>query len=103
MKSGKKGRGKSGKLGLAVIVALLAGLVVGGQVGSIVWRGETVCLNEGYRVVEGLTLIRPLYFNLLGLGYFLFLAGLLFFQRKWGNGEAIFASLLLPPTFAARR
>jgi len=36
----------------------------------IIVRGETFCLNQGCRLVEGLTVISPFYFNILGLAYF---------------------------------
>ncbi|MEW6426476.1 MAG: hypothetical protein AB1568_00430 [Thermodesulfobacteriota bacterium] len=45
-------------------------LLVGIQLLLIVLQGEPACFNEGCRVVEGLTRIPPLWFNLLGLAYF---------------------------------
>lgn len=54
--------------------ALAGGLVVASQMGFIVLRGEALCLNEGCKVVEQLTTISPLAFNLLGLAYFLTVA-----------------------------
>lgn len=92
---GKKEPEERGGLRLAAFLALLAGLVVGGQVVSILLRGETVCLNEGCQVVESLTTVSPLFFNLLGFGYFLLLAVILSFSWNRGRGLAIFSSLLL--------
>lgn len=51
-------------------LALLASLIVIGQIIAISVQGEAVCLNEGCKVVEGLLTISPLLFNGLGLCYF---------------------------------
>lgn len=80
---------------LPVVVALVASLLVGGQIASILLQGKTVCLNDGCQVVEKLTLISPLAVNLLGLGYFLLLAGFLAFAAKRGKPDAFLPSLLL--------
>ena len=53
---------------LAMLIALLASLVVGGQIASILLQGKSVCLNEGCQVVEQLTRVPPLFLNLLGFG-----------------------------------
>jgi len=52
------------------LTALLGSLIVCAQLASIALRGRTICLNQGCRVVESLTLVSPLYFNLVGLAYF---------------------------------
>lgn len=80
---------------LSVVIALTASLVVGGQIASILLRGETVCPNGGCQVVEELTSISPLFFNLLGLGYFLVVAGVVSFASRMGKKDAFFPSLLL--------
>lgn len=80
---------------LPVILALVASLVIGGQIASILLQGKTVCLNGGCQVVEKLTLISPLSINLVGLGYFLVLAALLTFAAKKGKPDAFLPSLLL--------
>ncbi len=64
----------------ARLVALLASLTVIAQTAFILFRGEVFCLNEGCKIVEGLSRVEPLFFNL---------AGLLFFQGVyWGLGWA---------------
>lgn len=45
-------------------------VLVGAQLGVLLVRGEPFCLNEGCKIVEGLTRIPPLYFNLFGFGWF---------------------------------
>ena len=51
-------------------LSLFSSLILAGQVLLIVIRGEAFCLNEGCRVVEGLTLVSPFVFNIIGLVYF---------------------------------
>ena len=52
------------------IIALIASFVTVIQVVSELIFGSAICPNEGCKVVEGLTAIPPLYFNLLGLIFF---------------------------------
>lgn len=57
-------------------MASLASLMVTTQMGMIFFNGEGLCLNEGCKVVDRLTKVSPLLFNI---------AGLLFFQAIfWG-------------------
>jgi len=51
--------------------ALLAGAVVALQMAIIVLQGEPFCPNEGCRIIEQLTTVPPIFFNLAGLFYFL--------------------------------
>jgi hypothetical protein len=51
-------------------VALLASMIIALQMAIIVIRGDAFCLNQGCRIVEKLTTIPPLFFNLAGLFYF---------------------------------
>ena len=59
-----------------------AALALAGAVGSglqallLTTRGSAICLNEGCKVVEGLTRVPPLFINLAGLGFFLAAAAL---------------------------
>lgn len=52
------------------IIALIASLVTAIQVVSELIYGSAICPNSGCKVVEGLTSIPPLYFNLLGFVFF---------------------------------
>lgn len=80
---------------MPVVIALAACLVVGAQIGSILLQGKTVCLNDGCHVVEGLTIISPLFFNLLGLAYFVVLAAVLAFTANKGKPDAFLPSIFL--------
>ncbi|MEW6218722.1 MAG: hypothetical protein AB1634_04195 [Thermodesulfobacteriota bacterium] len=77
-----------------VALALTAILVVGSQVAIIAAQGEALCLNTGCRIVEGLTAISPLAFNLLGLAYFAAVLGLARMGAGWAGellGPLLFA------------
>ena len=56
---------------LSVALALLGAAGAAVQAGLLLTRGKAICLNEGCRVVEGLTRVPPLVINLAGLGFFL--------------------------------
>jgi len=61
----------TGSRRLATFIAL-AGLVLTiAQVGYISRTGDTLCLNDGCAIVESLTRMPPLFFNLAGAGFFL--------------------------------
>lgn len=60
----------------AVVTALLGASGAALQSALIVLRGEAICLNEGCRVIDGLTRVAPLYINLAGLAFFLAAAAL---------------------------
>ncbi|MCA1764720.1 MAG: hypothetical protein LC633_00430 [Desulfobulbaceae bacterium] len=51
--------------------ALLGCIITAAQIAVILFKGEAFCLNQGCRIVENLTTIPPVYFNLAGLVYFL--------------------------------
>lgn len=51
--------------------ALLACLLIAAQMATILIRGGALCLNQGCEIVEALTTVPALYFNLAGLLYFL--------------------------------
>ena len=55
-------------------IALAGAALTGLQALAVVLRGEAVCINDGCRVVEGLTRVPPLAFSLFGLGFFLAVA-----------------------------
>jgi hypothetical protein len=52
------------------IIALIASVVTIIQVVSELFFGSAICPHEGCKVVEGLTAIPPLYFNLMGFIFF---------------------------------
>jgi hypothetical protein len=73
-----------------VLVSLLGALGAAVQATLLLVRGQAICLNEGCRVVEGLTRVPPLVINLAGLGFFLAAAVL-----AWRAGDAKAARRLL--------
>lgn len=62
---------KNTALQLGQFLALVASLLIAGQIGYTYYQGAPLCLNEGCKVVEQLTRVSPLVINLLGLGFFL--------------------------------
>lgn len=61
---------KSKGLQLGQSIALIASLLVTAQIGYILYQGTPYCLNSGCKVVEQLTRVSPLVFNLVGLFFF---------------------------------
>lgn len=51
-------------------IALTGAILVGAQVIALLVGGKIICLNDGCRVVESLTTVTPLIFNILGFGWF---------------------------------
>ena len=78
------------KRGLSVTLALLGALGAAIQAALLYGSGQAICLNEGCRVIEGLTRVPPLYINLAGLGFFLAAAAL-----AWRAPESRFVPQLL--------
>lgn len=71
---------------LIVLTSLGASLLISIQAALIILQGEAFCLNEGCRVVEGLTLVPPLLFNGIGLAYFLSVfVSVLWSRRGWAK------------------
>jgi len=81
--------------------SLVGSLVVAAQIGAILLAGAAVCLNEGCRVVESLTKIAPLSFNLLGLLYFQTLFWITFLSSRRRGDMSSLAQLLLLAGLAA--
>jgi uncharacterized membrane protein len=57
-------------LQLGQSLALLASLLIAGQISFTLYQGSPFCLNGGCKVVEQLTRVSPLVFNLAGLVFF---------------------------------
>ncbi len=64
------------------IISFAASTLILVQVLIIIFSGEAACLNKGCKVVENLTTIRPLYFNLIGFLYFQAVCWLSFLARR---------------------
>jgi hypothetical protein len=79
---------------LPVWLALLGALGAAVQAGLQLSGGAAICLNEGCRVVEGLTRVPPAYINLAGLGFFL-AAALLAWRARASRGARRLLGVLL--------
>jgi len=94
------------------IISLLGSLIIIGQALFIYLKGEAFCLNQGCKIVESLTQVSPLYFNLIGFAYFQTLFWLAFAgpSKAWASyflriallsGLAIEGTLIGYQTFVA--
>ena len=54
----------------SLLIALLASLLTAFQAMLILLRGDGICLNEGCRIVDSLTSVPPLAFNVMGFLFF---------------------------------
>lgn len=88
------------RAGLLALIAVAASLLIGGQLYLIILQGTAACFNEGCEIVEGLTKVSPLVFNLFGLFFFLLIALTAVFVRIRSAGVP-FLSLLLLAAMAA--
>jgi hypothetical protein len=80
---------------LSVTLALLGALGAATQAALLLSSGKAICLNEGCRVIEGLTRVPPLYINLAGLGFFLAAAALAWGAPASGIARRLFGVTLL--------
>ncbi len=61
---------KSKALQLGQFIALIVSLLIAGQIGFTLYLGDAFCLNDGCKVVEQLTRVPPLVFNVVGFFFF---------------------------------
>lgn len=71
---------------IRIIVALLASVITGAQTFLIYSSGQAFCLTGGCEIVESLTLVPSLYFNLAGFLYF----QLIFWCLLWGRNGSVY-------------
>jgi len=76
-------------------LALSASLIIIGQIVFILASGSAVCPNSGCELVEQLTALSPLYFNLLGLLFFQIVYWSLRFRKNRALKGFDFPGLLL--------
>lgn len=55
---------------IKIVVSLLASILTGVQTYLIYTQGKGICFNQGCEIVEQLTAVPPLYFNLAGFLFF---------------------------------
>jgi hypothetical protein len=71
-------------IGLQKLLALGGGLLAAAQAVLIVFQGDILCLNEGCEIVEKLTTVPPIIFNIAGALFFLTL-----FLALWQGARGI--------------
>lgn len=80
---------------LSKLLSFVALLIISAQVALITLRGEAYCLNEGCKIVERLTRVSPLIFNLAGLFFFLTLFVVILKAKNYASPWAQASRLLL--------
>ena len=86
---------------LNIILALAGVLLTGTQSVLITLNQEAICFNEGCAVVDSMTKVPTLYFNLAGFLYFFAIFYLLLRARKGSDAWRQLAQLLLVAGMAA--
>ena len=87
---------KSTALQLGQFIALIASLLIAVQIGYILYEGSPFCLNGGCKVVEQLTRVSPMVFNVVGLLFFqMIFWGLRVSQGEWRRLPQYVRTLLL--------
>ncbi len=66
-----------------LLLSLLASLLAATQTLLIIFRGDGLCFDEGCRIVDSLTTVPPLVFNLTGILYFQAIFWGLLLDRKY--------------------
>ncbi len=86
---------------ISLFCALIGCLLTGGQALLIYIQGEGLCFNNGCEIVDSLTLVDPLIFNLVGFVFFFIAAIGLSRARRGSDLWQRFISLLLLAGLAA--
>jgi len=86
---------------LSILFALIGCLLTGVQATLIFIQGEGVCFNDGCKIVDSLTRVDPLIFNLAGFVFFFIAAVGLSRARSGSELWLRFTSLLLLAALAA--
>lgn len=85
----------------SLVLSLMASLLTAVQVLLLVLRGDGLCLNEGCKIVDSLTTVPPLVFNLMGLLYFQTVFWGLLLDRKYPGWPLKTVKMLLLAGMAA--
>jgi hypothetical protein len=80
---------------LSLLIAIAGVIVTAIQVALLHLQGSGICLDEGCHIVDSMTTVEPLYFNLAGLAFFLVVSFGLFLARRGSDNWRGFVSLLL--------
>lgn len=92
---------KSFALQFGQFLSLLAMLLIAGQLVYIYFQGAAFCLNSGCKVVENLTRVSPMVFNVAGLAFFLIVYVGLHLAHGDRKGVSPFITCLLLGALAA--
>lgn len=82
-------------INLLLLFTLGGALLTAVQALLVVVKGDILCLNEGCKVVESLTTVPPLAFNLVGFAYFAIIFRLLHLGKNKDRGWLKWARLFL--------
>ncbi|WP_136809321.1 vitamin K epoxide reductase family protein [Desulfosediminicola flagellatus] len=82
-------------INLLLLLSLGGALITAVQALLVVIKGDILCLNEGCKVVESLTTVPPLAFNLAGFIYFFVIFRLLHLGKNKDRGWLKWARLFL--------
>jgi len=80
---------------ISIFLALVATLITGVQSLLIYTKGKGICFNNGCEIVDSLTTVPPLYFNLVGCLFFLVIFLCLLLARNGSEYWLKFARILL--------
>ncbi|MBE0582602.1 MAG: hypothetical protein IH612_02435 [Desulfofustis sp.] len=80
---------------VSLLIAIAGVIVTAIQVALLHLQGSGICVDEGCQVVDSMTTVEPLYFNLAGLAFFLVVSFGLFRARRGSDHWRGFVSLLL--------
>lgn len=86
---------------LSLIFAVIGLVLTGLQSTFIYLERDTLCFNEGCEIVDSLTRVPPLYFNIIGFVFFLIVCFGLLRARKGSDLWRRFVGLLLLAALAA--
>ncbi|OPL16201.1 MAG: hypothetical protein AVO38_09055 [delta proteobacterium ML8_D] len=92
---------KNRPLQALIYLSLFACAIIGVQVLIIIITEEAFCINDGCKIVEKLTLVPPLYFNLLGVGYFFAVLCTALITKSKSGIEPVLGILLISGLAAA--
>lgn len=67
---------------MILLIALFGSLLTAVQAGLILITGDAACIGDGCRIVEGLTTVPPIVFNLAGLVFFQAIFWGMLFEKK---------------------
>lgn len=89
------GGGKDKRVTAILVLSLIGCGVILSQLLFITVKGDALCLNDGCEIVESLTTVSPLIFNLVGFCFFLSLSWVAWYSQKRRISDLTLLHLLL--------